>query len=736
MIEHKVVRGWRKKRVGLALASMLAFAFALTSTASAEATEVVKGSAVAAAGIDQGIVLLTNGKVLQVGIGNNPIQVPAGLTDVISVAGLEQGYVALKSDGTVTQWGSNLDMDLNYPEDLSGVTAISAAYDSIMALKSDRTVVQWGRTYAYVPEGLSNVVAIAQGTFHHLALKSNGTVVGWAYSGSFSGADVPANLSQVTAIAAGSGFSLALKSNGTVVSWGSQTEVPADLSNVVKIAAGGGHSLALKSDGTVVAWGRNDTGESDVPEELSGVVAIAAGDYTSWALKNDGTLVQWGGLNPQHKIDIPGSTKLESLNVSGAVLSPQVNDDATAYTAYVNPAVTDVEVTVGLKTPESSNLIVGDQIHTSGQSLNVPLAGSSTSVAWKVEPYLLPNVADFTLDIVKDSTPPTIEFGTNGNPEAASWAASTVAVSDSESGADPSTLEYVWTPSPDSPAEDWNSFANGANVKLPDGAADGDWYLRVKGSDMAGNTAEAVSAAFLIDASSGGPGDPYEVDLGNAYFYLNAGNAYNAVYYFSKAYAAEGLVPDDQAAYDEASANLQAQAVAKLSAGQLSDGFADYELLGESEGAPEAIRQDALNVLNAGENLSLALWYWDSGNDYNVISYLGQLGSPHKDSSGVKALIEAAATRLHQSAIADIQSGEWQRGYSKYALLAVTSGVPTVIQEDSASSQAPSVNVGIAQWYLLHDNYYNANYYLELAISGGDVSSGTLALRDFAASHT
>jgi len=220
--------------------------------------------------------------------------------------------LALKSDGTVVGWGTDLSGTgaETPPAGLTGVTAISAGpgvpfFGSLvpvhsLALKSDGTVVGWGNNsfgQVNIPAGLSGVVAIAAGGTDSLALKSDGTVVGWGTDLLGSGAETPpAGLTGVTAIAAGGVHSLALKSDGTVVSWGTGNEPPAGLSGVVAIAAGFAHSLALKSDGTVVAWGGDTFGAGvlNVPAGLSNVVAISASIFHNLALKSDGTVVGWG----------------------------------------------------------------------------------------------------------------------------------------------------------------------------------------------------------------------------------------------------------------------------------------------------------------------------------------------------------------------------------------------------------------------------------------------------------
>ena len=218
--------------------------------------------------------------------------VPAGLNNVIAVAGGESHSLALQSSGTVVAWGFNLSGQTTVPPNLSGVTAISAGATYSLALTTNGTVVVWGNQ-SQPPAGLTNVMAIAAGWSHSLALRADGTVVSWGNQTS-----VPGGLSNVVAIAAGNGNSLALLPNGTVVAWGDDTygkaEVPPSATNVMAIAAGGDHCLVLQSNGTVMAWGRNDYGQATVPTGLPVVVGISGGALHSLALLNDGTVAAWG----------------------------------------------------------------------------------------------------------------------------------------------------------------------------------------------------------------------------------------------------------------------------------------------------------------------------------------------------------------------------------------------------------------------------------------------------------
>ncbi len=84
-----------------------------------------------------------------------PVQV-IGLTGVISVAGADFNSIALKNDGTVWTWGGNLGNGTTgyssipvQVSGLSGISAIAAGYDFetqgfTLALRSDGTVWTWG----------------------------------------------------------------------------------------------------------------------------------------------------------------------------------------------------------------------------------------------------------------------------------------------------------------------------------------------------------------------------------------------------------------------------------------------------------------------------------------------------------------------------------------------------------------------------------------------------------------
>lgn len=229
----------------------------------------------------------------------------AGLTDVVAVSAANHSC-ALKADGTVACWGFNSSGQVGIPvtsgnvtapvtvAGLTGAVAITTGFTHSCALKANGTVDCWGSNMfgqlgtgggtssSPAPVfGLTNAVAVGAGMRHSCALKRDGTVDCWGNNNTYG------------ELGDGSG----LNSPFPVSVSG--------LTNVVAIAVGYSHSCALKADGSVACWGLNDVGQLGdgsttnraTPVAVSGlanVVAIAAGYLHSCALRTDGSMVCWG----------------------------------------------------------------------------------------------------------------------------------------------------------------------------------------------------------------------------------------------------------------------------------------------------------------------------------------------------------------------------------------------------------------------------------------------------------
>jgi alpha-tubulin suppressor-like RCC1 family protein len=96
------------------------------------------------------------------------------LTNAIAICGGRDG-LALKRDGTVVGWGAAADV----PAGLSNVVAIAGGPRHNLALKKDGTVTMWGGyrvNQLAAPPGLRNVEAIAVGMNFFLAITNNTTL--------------------------------------------------------------------------------------------------------------------------------------------------------------------------------------------------------------------------------------------------------------------------------------------------------------------------------------------------------------------------------------------------------------------------------------------------------------------------------------------------------------------------------------------------------------------------------
>jgi len=96
-------------------------------------------------------------------------------------SGFTNSAEAMLTQNQVLSWGADLYGETNVPLDLTNVLAISGGWYHSIALKSDGTIVDWG-SYAsgssFVPaialSALKNVVAIAPGSDHDLAIVGSG----------------------------------------------------------------------------------------------------------------------------------------------------------------------------------------------------------------------------------------------------------------------------------------------------------------------------------------------------------------------------------------------------------------------------------------------------------------------------------------------------------------------------------------------------------------------------------
>ncbi len=276
-----------------------------------------------------------------IGWGDNSagqLQVPANITNVVSVASGGDHNLALLADGTVAAWGDNSYNQSSVPVSANQAFAIAEGDTHSLALKPDGSVIAWGdnsSTQTNVPSTVQNAVAIAAGTKFSQAVMPDGSVIQWGFS-----SYVPPAFTHVMLLSTKGTHSVALRADGTMVETGlGSVPIPQSYTNVVAICAGLSDSLALQADGRLVAWGKNLYGQTNVPPSANNIVAIAAGDDHFVALRADGTVIAWGGTNFSQS-QTPALTQSIGLIAAGSVHSLAVLGQPFQRTALAGDATT------------------------------------------------------------------------------------------------------------------------------------------------------------------------------------------------------------------------------------------------------------------------------------------------------------------------------------------------------------------------------------------------------------
>ncbi|NLM10153.1 MAG: hypothetical protein GX213_05125 [Clostridiaceae bacterium] len=248
-----------------------------------------------AAAIDNKGVLYTWGgnQYGQLGDGTTtdrsvPKPVP-GITNAKSVVCGFRSTFVLCEDGLVYSFGDKGFIGRDYGEntlpvaikELTDIIEIdSNSYDNI-ALKSDGTVYDWGwnshEEIHDIPKKVKEVkdiVSVAVGNGYYLAVDKNGEVWVWGRNdidiiniGSLQPycryPEKARNIHNVKSVCGtGSGI-IGLHYDGNVTRWGKSdgSEVIFSSKDVMSVHAGNAHFLAVKKDGTVYSWGINKHGE-------------------------------------------------------------------------------------------------------------------------------------------------------------------------------------------------------------------------------------------------------------------------------------------------------------------------------------------------------------------------------------------------------------------------------------------------------------------------------------------
>ncbi|MFC8373018.1 MULTISPECIES: RCC1 repeat domain-containing protein [unclassified Streptomyces] len=310
-----------------------------------------------------------------------------GLSDVVSIADSGYSMVAVRGDGTVWSYGTNVAGSLGHgsrerhylaePRRVTGIGPAHAVYGSgetfyvvlrdgtVRAWGSDRFLVRGGKREGHdgvtTPErvpGAKGVAAMGPGPLNAFALRGDGRVLGWGI-----------NLTDVL----GDRDSTRLTTIDGV-------------KGVVDVASAGGAVVAATADGRVCAWGGNahgllgveprggQSGRPVLVRGLRDVVQVAGGSDVAYALDRDGTVRAWGrgasgALGDGDRSD---HTSARPVRVNGL---PEIRRIAAhGFTGYA------IDTSGGLWA-WGSGLPLGEHAPRTARPVRVPLPGPALDVS-------------------------------------------------------------------------------------------------------------------------------------------------------------------------------------------------------------------------------------------------------------------------------------------------------------------------------------------------------------------
>jgi alpha-tubulin suppressor-like RCC1 family protein len=179
------------------------------------------------------------------GMGNafSNAVVNLNLTNIVAIEADSYGATFLRTTGGVTRLNTGGGL-VAYPT-LTNVVALASFDDGFAALRADGTVFTTGSGFA--PSATSNVLAMGLSRYHGLYLKRDGTLFGWGTP--TLPTNILANISNMIDVAANSSAKFAVRSDGTVATWSAgystSTNVPAGLANVGVLDAGANYVMTL-----------------------------------------------------------------------------------------------------------------------------------------------------------------------------------------------------------------------------------------------------------------------------------------------------------------------------------------------------------------------------------------------------------------------------------------------------------------------------------------------------------
>ncbi|MCO6147481.1 T9SS type A sorting domain-containing protein [Flavobacterium sp. NRK1] len=346
--------------------------------------------------------------------GDDPVRTDGQCWKTIASGGF--CTVAIKEDGTLWGWGSNMSNPLgNQPE----------VVDAPVQIGTD-----------------NNWAAISVGNSHTVALKTDGTLWAWGRNDSGQVGNGEYSINPVTEplqigtdndwtfICAGAGLgSAAIKADGTLWTWGFVNTgesliieeeggdvttlfitVPTQMgtdTNWKYVDVGHNHTAAIKTDGTLWTWGLNYHGELGQGNTIDVYTPVQAGTDSDWkivrannvmtaAIKEDGTLWTWGentggslgsGVTTAYQTNIPvqvgSDADWEYIDLGMNYFCGAIKEDGSLWTwgSNIDGANGHVETEyLGTPTIIASETLWSEYV--GGGSFSVALKADGTLLTW------------------------------------------------------------------------------------------------------------------------------------------------------------------------------------------------------------------------------------------------------------------------------------------------------------------------------------------------------------------
>lgn len=253
--------------------------------------------------------------------------VPNDLTNAVQVSAGWGYFLALRSDGTVTGWGTNDVGQATDPYGLTNVVEVSAGPGVSAACCADGTIAVWGQVDPAVvfPDDLTNVVkVIACETNEFFVLRNTGEADAF-------GMYTNITLYGVTDIAGakftsgiGDSSLMASFTDGTI--WLSNVigiatnRIPASVFNVVAVAtASGNNRVVIRDDDVAIAWNVSSGSTTTyIPMNGTNVIDITGGFPLVYALSTNGVVRSMIGVTKWPTNSPPLQTISAGYNYCGA----------------------------------------------------------------------------------------------------------------------------------------------------------------------------------------------------------------------------------------------------------------------------------------------------------------------------------------------------------------------------------------------------------------------------------